>query len=377
MSARYQIHIKDQGGGLQYLLTDESPEFRSLYFTHLRNTPGQIRLELDGSLSDFFVSDGQIEVRRQYVEYGINDWYTEWEGFHVTPRYETLVDGTTRFISNGAEYLDLARREEMGYYAGSSFTDLVGPGETVLKQIINQNIGPGASNPQRIDSSAMPGLTIEADQGRGSTWTGSRAWKSLMENLQEISDATGLAYNIVGTGPATFEFRVYDLRVGADRSDTDIDIVTGKNGSGNDPVRFAISLGNMITPALQGNYGDAINTVYVLGQGEESARQVIVVKNAPSIAVSPWNRRVLSRNATQETTVEGLTAVGDSILKDREPKLALTFSPVQTPSTVYGLHYFFGDLVSAEYRGIWYNLEITEVECTVNESGEDLRFTFS
>ena len=54
----------------------------------------------------------------------------------------------------------------------------------------------------------------------------------------------------------------------------------------------------------------------------------------------------------------------------------LTFQPLQTLSTVYGRHYFFGDRVTAVYEDLEFNLEIAEVALTISDQGEELRFQF-
>lgn len=376
MSARYQVRLKNQEGVQVALVTDESPQFKSFYCTHAKNTPGMCRFEVDGALASLFEQDGQIELLRRVPEYGLTTWTIEWEGFHVTSTRQQLEDGTKRFISFGVEYLDLVRREEVGYYAGSSYTSKAGAGETVIKEFVDENVGPGATNADRIDISTMPGLSIQEDQGRGADWEGSRAWKPLLQNIQEVAQATGIAFNIVGTGAATFEFRAYDGQQGLDRSRDGWNEATGRNAAGNVPVHFSVALGNMLTPLVQDNAGDVVNTVYVLGQGEEDARDVEVVVNGLSQIESPWNRRVESRNAVQETDSAGLISVGEAVLEERKPQRVLTFKPVQTSSTVYGRDYFFGDKISAEYDDIFFTLEIKFLEITINEEGEELRLTF-
>ncbi len=378
MTARYQVLLKNQKGVPVALLTDESPAFRSFYCTHVRNAPGECRFEVDGDsdIARLFEVDGQIELLRRAPEFGINDWYVEWEGFHITERQETAEDGTTRFISNGATYLDLVRREEVGYFAGSAFTDKSGPGETVIKQFVYENVGMGAGSFQRVDNGVMAGLSVQADNGLGASWEGSRAWKPLLGVIQEIAEATGLVFDVAGIGPAQFEFRVYDRQRGKDRSLTGLNEATGLNGAGNAPVTFSKEAGNMITASMQITRGDEINVVYVLGQGEQSDRNVLVVKDTAAVAVSPWNRRVVSRNAVQETVDAGLQSVGESVLNERRIQTMVSFMPLQVASTVYGRHYGFGDRVSVKYANRTVNVEIAEVELTVNESGEDLRFRF-
>lgn len=376
MTARYQVIIRNQEGEQVGFLTDESPELVSLYYTHLRNTPGQYRLEVDGSLANLFEVDGQIIVQRRAVEYGITEWYPEWAGFHVSEGRRTLEDGRRRFISEGFTYLDLVRRETVAYKAGEAYTTKSGVGETVIKQFVEENIGPSSNSPDRLDNGVMPGLMVQPDLARGLYWQGSRAWRNLLETCQEISEATRLAFDIVEVYPLSFVFNVYDQRRGSDRSTVDLNPSTRRNGAGNFPVRFSLSLDNMRNPSLQTTRSDVVNIVYALGAGEKSNRAVLPVKDLANIALSPWNHRAITRNASQEVSLAGLQSVGEEVLNERAARSVLTFQPMQTFSTVYGRDYFFGDRVTAEYEGQEYHLEIVKVEVTVNEEGEDLGFAF-
>ncbi len=376
MSARYQVLIRNQEGEQVGFLTDESSDFVSLYCTKMRNGPGHYRLEVDGSLAHLFDIDGQIVVQRRAPEFGIMQWYPEFAGFHVSEGKRTLLNGTRRFISEGFSYLDLVRREEIAYRAATSFSNKAGAGETVIKQFVDENIGPSAASPERLLPSVMPNLTIQPDLGRGSYWEGGRSWKSLLETVQEVATATGLAFDIVEVEPAVFMFLVKENRLGENRSTEGLDQSTRLNSSGNSPVHFSLDRDNMLTPMVQITRSDVVNVVYALGAGEKDARLVLPVTDEYNVLLSPWNRRAVCRNASQETTLLALQSVGEEILNERRARAILTFQPQQTFSTVYGRDYFFGDRVTATYEGVDYHLEIVEVELTFNENGEDLRFRF-
>jgi hypothetical protein len=360
------------------VVTDESPDFISLSCTHVHNAPGQCKFEINGSspIVQLFEVDGQIEVRRRAPEFGITDWYTEWDGFHITEQRVTQSDGTKRYTSFGAEYLDLVGREEIGYYAGTKFTDKLGFGESVIKDYVFENIGPGADDPHRIDNGIRAGLTIQPDMSNGDYWEGSKSWVPLLSTIQEIAAATRVAFDIVRVGQVSFEFRVYPIQRGLDRSKTNVNGLTGLNGSGNPPVLFSTAIGNMVNPSVVTTRGDSKNVIYVLGQGTDQDRNVLVVSDPNDVKVSPWGRRVLSSGALQESTNKALQSLGEGTIKERRSQTAVTFEPLQTAGNVYGKHYFFGDTITIEYDELLVSVEIVELQISVSSSVESLRFAF-
>lgn len=131
--------------------------------------------------------------------------------------------------------------------------DLRGPGpaETIMKQYVDINCGPGAIPARRI-----PGLTVEPNLARGASVKGVADWtKQLDALIQQLGQAGGVGYRIIQTGAPGIEFQVY---VPADKSST---------------VVFGIELGN--TSGY--SYGLArpqANYIYALGSGEGTARTV-------------------------------------------------------------------------------------------------------
>jgi hypothetical protein len=390
MAVAYEISIRDYTGTEIALLTSgKNMIWRSLYFTHIENAPGVCRLEIDGDsdLAADLLLDYQIVVTRSDLAIGLAP-YVEWEGFIVTLNPDTDSHGDSRLTIYGSSYLDLIRRRAIWHYAGSSGSDKSGVGETVIKEFVNENAGPGATTPPRIlQSGVTPGLTMQADGGLGGAWEGSRSYRNVLDVIREIATATGLAYDVIGTGAATFEFRVYEGQRGVDRTNTGLDTTTGLNAAGNAPVIFALDSGNMTEPTFTESHSDEINAVLVLGQNREDDRDVVAVIDAAAIAASPWARRETTRNASGETAA-GLQSVGEQLIAESIAQERLNFKILQLPSIAYGLpavdadsitqFYWFGDLITARYQAES-NKRLANVQISVNSQsgGEEISVNFA
>lgn len=374
----YKVRLKNQAGAL----LAEFDGWRSLSFSHIINSPGSCRLEIDAtdSRAALFELDGQIEVWRRNQDVGL-DWYIEWEGFHRTQNDLVQQNDNESFVSYALGYLTLLNRRHIMYSAGTVQTDKSGAGETVIKEFVDENAGPAALSANgRLGSvdANISGLTIEADLGNGSNWDGARAYKNLLTVAAEIAVETGVDIEVVAIGTATYEFRVFDGQR-ADRSITGLDTMTGLNAAGNPPVIFSLGFGNMALPLFSINRSTEANAVYVLGQGTEAARTVVLRQDLAAIANSPINRIEIIKNATQEDSTAGLDSVGDEALVENQKKETLRFNALQIEGTFYGKDYFWGDLITARYRTSEFNKKIIDVRIVVSntQAGENITLEFA
>jgi hypothetical protein len=382
MSSIYEIRIKDHDGETVAILTDGKDSiWRSLYFVHTENAPGQLRLELSGdnTLADEIEDDYQIEIYRSDPSIDL-DKYIEWEGLVVTTNPETLDNGDSVIALYGTSYLDLVDRRWIWYPADTVYTSKNGIGETVIKSYVEENAGPSAISPPRLEESGVTsGLTVETDQARGGTWSGSRTGRNVLEVIREVALSTGLAYDVIGTGPGTFEFRVYDGQRGEDRTSNGLDPNTGMNRANNAPITFALNAGNMARPSYSRSASEEVNAVLVMGQGTGSARTVVSVSDATAQSRSPWARRETVRNGSQEATVAGLTSIGEQTIEENMIQERLSFTVLQLGSLAYGKHYSHGDLVTVKYRDIVADKKLSQVRVTVssNAGGEEIEVEFA
>lgn len=343
MRPRYKIKIRDTSGVLQA----EFVNFDSLVINRRVNAPGNCQLIMDRrhDAIPYFTRDAIVQVYRSVEDLGL-DYYLEWEGLNRTFGRQTFENGNKIYTSYSTGYLDLISRRIIAYYAGSAGSSKSAAAETVIKGFVNENAGPGATAPPRLRNGVTPGLTIEADGAAGITWTGARAFNNLLEVLQQISNDTSIFFDVIGQDGAAFLFKTYDGVRGLDRRYLNINPVTGLNAAGNAPAVFNTVLGNASEMNAFENADNQITAVFVLGQGEEDARQIEYVTDSDAVAESPWNLREVSRNATSETTASGLQRVGNAELQEGGAVETFTFQVIQTDGSFYGRHYHFGDYVT-------------------------------
>lgn len=369
MATRYQIRLLNQAGAQVSLLV----EWRSLEYTKRVNRVGSYILTLDGDLPvvDDFVLDGYVEILRRDIDASPSfGWTLDFEALQRTQQRATASNGLSTFLSSGEGYNSILARRRILFRASTTGADKSGAGETVMKSYVNQNAGPGSIAP-RLFNGVTPGFTIQADGGAGATWEGSRPFRPLMGVLREIADATSVDFQVVGTGPATFEFQAQVKPIGIDRTNVGIDPATGLNAAGNAPVIFSLDLGNMQTPSYSLVRGAEVTAAIVLGQGVENAREVIE-RTSAAITDSPLNRIESVSNANEENTTAGLNSVGDALLEKLQAKEDFDFQTLQIPGLLYGRDYFLGDLVTARYKTIERQKQIIGVTINVTEGVETI-----
>lgn len=375
MAPRYEVRLRDTAGAYVAVLTN----WQRLEYTRRIDAPDNHALLFDARLGPVaaFVLDAQVEVWRAdlaLVPPLANS--LDYEGFHRTPVAQTTGDNAQLFTSYGQGYEDLLARRAILYPTGSMQAAKTGPGETVLKAYVEENAGPGATDPPRLLDGVTLGFSIEADGGAGSAWTGSREWRNLLETCQEISKATLVDFGVVGIGAALFELQAKAFPWGVDRSVTGLDPATGLNATGNAPVIFALGFGNMGEPVYSQNRTNEVNVVVALGQGLEADRETAIATDATAIAASPWNQSEVTRNANTEDTTAGLTAAADGYLADLQMRESFSFRILQSTATVYGRDYACGDIVTARYNvgstAFEANYQIVSVTIVVEKGSETI-----
>ena len=145
-------------------------------------------------------------------------WYRDFTGFVLTePRLEQENDGSYSSWIYGRGLNDLLYSEYIDYPPGQPQTRKNAVAETVAKELVNENIGPGAGVDAGGYTRVRAGLTIEPDDGAGATWKADRSRKLLGDVLQEVGDAGPGDYMIVQIGDAAFEFQWRSPHWGQDK----------------------------------------------------------------------------------------------------------------------------------------------------------------
>jgi hypothetical protein len=239
-----------------------------------------------------------------------------------------------------------------------------------MKEYVDENCGPSATNPPRLDDGVTAGLTIEADAASGDNWEGSKAYINILSVCQDIANKSGIDFKVRGNGAAAFIFRVYDEQLGDDRSVVGLDSVTGLNGAGNPPVIFTLHRGNMGEPVYSLKRMAEGNFCFVLGEGIEADRDIVPRSVPDAIDDSPWNKKEFSRDARNRSTTTGYEDAGDSALEENQAEETFSFRPIQVESTLYGRDYFFGDIITGRYQDIEKNKKLVGMDLIINDQGE-------
>jgi hypothetical protein len=126
----------------------------------------------------------------------------------------------------------------------------------------------------------------------------------------------------------------------------------------------------MQNPKLTWDRFDEATVVYGGGQGEEEARPLINVADTPRETESPLNRREAFHNVSGASTTLELIDEANARLDEGRIKRSFTFDVVEVPSTIYGLHWGFGDVVTANYAAEQHDLHVAVIEVEINRKVE-------
>jgi hypothetical protein len=226
----------------------------------------------------------------------------------------------------------------VAYAAGSAQTEKTGPGDDLIKAVVRENLGSSAG------SRELSNVTVAPDLGQGATVYKTFPRRNVFLVCRELARASAqggqaIFFDLVWTGSG-FEFRTYLGQRGMDHS-----------ASGSVPVTLSAAFGSLSDVTRQFDHREEITVVYCGGQGTEDQRLVVSVSDTERLAASPWNRRELWVDARYLALQDSLTTEADGALWRRRPRQTLRGIATSHPGAVYGIHWGYGDLVSAEVDG--------------------------
>jgi hypothetical protein len=194
--------------------------------------------------------------------------------------------------------------------------------ETVIKQFVDVNAGPGALTARRTT-----GLTIQADAASGSTVKGSARMTPLADLVTELASAGGVGWRVVQSGGGL----VFQVYVPTDRTGT---------------ARFARDLGNLVSYTYTRLAPGATRAI-VGGSGDGTAR--VFRELSDTTAESDWGRRIEAFiDARDSSDTTELDQRGTQHLVDNGEQSTLGIETVDTPKLVFGVDYQLGDKVTVE-----------------------------
>lgn len=227
--------------------------------------------------------------------------------------------------------------------AAAEYDRRSGVAETIIKQYVDLNAGPGALVARRT-----AGLTIEADNLRGSSVKGSARMMNLLELIQPLAISGGIGFRVVfSTVTGQLEFQVFTP--------------TDKSGT----AKFGMQLGNLISYERT-QEAPRSSVAIVGGQGDGTAR--VFREIIDSVAITLWGNRseafIDRRDSTD--TVE-LDQAGTEEVVTNGPINGLSIKTMDTPRLQFYRDYNLGDKVSIPDKGVTDVLREIELTWTADK----------
>ena len=365
MGVQYRVDIANAAG----TKIDEITDFRRVAVARQILKPGRIDVELPAShraiasLSD----KCGIRVYRRWAEQGI-DWYALHEGLFRDEVYETLEDSQQIYTLVAPGPLSI-----LGWSANAYPADTANKtswssvrAETIMKNLVTNNATSAATTGNgrdrtRLSSGTLNGLTltVQSDAAGGNLLSYTSARGNLLSELEAVWDAgAGGDFDLIRTGPTTYEFRFYAGQRGTDRTAT---------------VTFAETFGTMGRPKLVRSRAGEATVAIAAGQGQK-ARRAIAVRTGTNYSTANDIERVV--DGRQAATTAALQAAGDAALTKWRSRAQLSFTPLQTPARLLDRDYFLGDRVASSYANTTFTHQVWADQHTYTpKDGEQVGIT--
>jgi hypothetical protein len=217
--------------------------------------------------------------------------------------------------------------------------------ETVIKDILTDNIGSGASVARRMTDI----FTITADQARGDTYEYSSRYKNLAEDIKSICDATGLGvsneYN-----PSTGKIDI-DIIEGVDRT---------ARQSVNNRVIISTDYDTLSNAEVRDSEIDYSNVVIAAGQGVGTDREVQTVYDTTE--PTGIERREVFQDMRDLSTIGAIQARAANILADKSVTKFIDAGALSYSQLQIGVDYELGDYITISAYDETEDVQVTMVQ---------------
>lgn len=233
---------------------------------------------------------------------------------------------------------------EEGAEANADLWKASGAAETVMRKLVNEQIGPGAPDDYRVEP-----LRVLTDQKRGKNVSLSERFTNILEVLQEQATAGELLFTARQNG------REIEFQVSESRDLTRAVRLTRRNGAvgAYDSERSA---------------PDATETI-IGGVGSGSTRKLWRVANP----VGDWGRRVTTFVDRQSTSDSNeLQQAAETELENKGEKASVTFEAHETKRLKYGRDFLVGDKITVDLDGSKIQDILQIVEMSWDSTGRKL-----
>ena len=370
LTIRYRVDLINHSGEVVAIISD----FTDLKYSIIFSGKGNYQLTISGFDDRYllFEPDFLVKVYMDDRAEGIS-WLNTFTGIHKTYTNTLFQNGRRVYTSFGPSEEEIIDKAHILYYAGTAQAQKTGVSSSVMYEYVLQNAGTAATvaNGRRTDGTNP--ITNLPDLKEGPTWSGVADFDNLLETLTKIrlnsinqNDQIDFRVNHVnGSYAFTFEAGA----IGVDRTNTGVTPTSnGLNGAGNVPVIFGPIYGNVMDFVKSESRFNEFNTIAVLGKGENSDRDVVIVLDGPSRARSPLAQRERIVNATDidyGDTV-ALTDRGQAVIDAKIAQEKFNFTPARGAQILFR-DYFPGDFITGvDFDNNSQNKQIPRVDIAVS-----------
>lgn len=361
MGASYQIEVATAVGTRLAVLD----LWTSLDYTRTVNGTGTLNLTLPiGAYPlGYFSEDNRLYVYRtptggtQYLD-GEACWFIRKLDKVLTGKGEKFYE-LTAFDAN---YLLSSRI--VNYAPGSACADMTDQLDDMAKAVVRSNLGASSTDATR----SLGGyLAFQPDLAAGPAASRSMSMRNVADAIKEMADAsastTYMAYDTVVADPTSgaLEFRTYTGQRGVDH----------RFPGGINPVVLDPNLGNLADIRLSYDWTQEVTVAYVRGSGASAAGASAI--DSTRANVSPFNRRevVVSAYGTSGSALWASQAA--AAVRAGRPRKTFTATVLETPGTIYGVHWGFGDYLTVNFDNEAIDCRVEKVNINIKNSNETIR----
>lgn len=200
-----------------------------------------------------------------------------------------------------------------------------GPAETVIRDMVNLNVGPGALPARRVRD-----LVLTTNGGRGSTVTIDTRLKVILDEAKAAARSGGVTFAMVREDRTSVPLR---FRTPVDRRRS-VRFTRPNGGAGEGTLALEAPTCTVAIVAAQG----------------EGAERDITETVAPATA---WGeRRAVLKDRRDTSDSDALDQTGADAIREGAGKATATFKAHEVPGCVFGVDYQLGDVVTVVLDGI-------------------------
>lgn len=337
---------------------DQIPQFE---YVLVENDIGALVLTLPPTVpAIWFLTDTIIEIYRTISGVTTLEGSTVWFVRDVATvleqsghRYIHVTAFDARFILDG-RIVDAV--------AGSAAAAKSQAGDDMIRQIVREQAGSlsvadgfGTRNYLSVEANRTQfGVISRAFSHRNVL----NVIKSLAENLLQEDFC---AFHVVRSAASTLEFRVQRGGLGVDR-----------RRRSSQPLIFSPDNNTLFDVQVVYTTKDEKTVGKIGGEGEAELRQMTYAGVPSGLARSPWNRREVFVDARNTRLPEQIISEVTAFMLERVARLVFSANVQQTAEVQYGVHYFWGDRVTADALGFTFDCRLSKVAVRGDANGETI-----